>query len=341
MSIDRRVFRSCFLYEFKLGTKEPITFEKVNRAFGQGSTSIRTVQNWYEKFKGGNYDLSDAAKSGRNVTVSDSDLKDLVESDPEVTCAILGQQLGLSAEGVRKRLHALGKVHRLNKWVPYDLTIDQKQTRKSISLSLLLKEENDPFLDRLMTSDEKWIYLDNAKRSYAWLDPGQASCSTPRPSIHRSKVMLSIWWCTRGVVYYELLPEGQTVNGELYAQQLTKVHESLVNKWPALVNRSKIIYQHDNARPHVARIVKNKLSELQWEVIPHPPYSPDLAPSDYHLFLSMANSFKGRKFNNRTEVQRALDDFFESKSPEFWVDGIKKLKDRWAKTIDSNGDYFD
>uniref|UniRef100_A0A158P548 Uncharacterized protein n=1 Tax=Tetranychus urticae TaxID=32264 RepID=A0A158P548_TETUR len=81
-----------------------------------------------------------------NLTVSDSDLKALLESDPEATCAILGKQLGISAEGVRKRLHALGNVHRLNKWIPYDLTTDQKATRKSISLSLLLKEQNDPFL---------------------------------------------------------------------------------------------------------------------------------------------------------------------------------------------------
>lgn len=341
MSIDKRVFRSIFLYEFKLGTKDSVTFEKVNKAFGEGSTSIRTVQNWYFKFKNGEYDLSDAAKSGRNVTVANSDLKALVESNPEVTCAILGEQLGLSAEGARKRLHALGKVHRLNKWIPYDLTIDQKGTRKSISLSLLLKEQNDPFLDRLMTSDEKWIYYGNTQRSYAWLDPGQPSCSTPKPSIHRHKVMLSIWWCPKGVVFYELLPDGQTVNGELYSQQLTKVHDSLVKNWPALVNRSKVIFQHDNARPHVSKVVKDKLAELKWEVIPHPPYSPDLAPSDYHLFLSMSNSFKGQKFNNRSDVQRALDDFIKSKKQEFWSDGIKKLKDRWAKTVEAEGEYFD
>ncbi|UYV70362.1 SETMAR [Cordylochernes scorpioides] len=46
----------------------------------------------------------------------------------------------------------------------------------------------------------------------------------------------------------------------------------------------KVIYQHDNARPHVAKIVKETLEALQWDVLPHPPYSPDIAPSDYHIF---------------------------------------------------------
>lgn len=341
MNIDKHIVRSAFLYEFKLGTKVTSTFEKVNKAFGQSTTSLRTVQYWYEKFKNGNYDLSDAPKSGRPVTVSDSDLLALVESDPQVTCAILGEQLGLSAEGVRKRLHSLNKVYRLNKWVPHDLSIDQKASRKSIAFSLLLKEQNDPFLDRLMTSDEKWIYFDNTERSYAWLDKGQPSCSTPKPSIHRKKVMLCIWWCPKGVVFWELLPDGQSINGELYVRQLTKVNAALTDKWPALVNRSKVIYQHDNARPHIAKVVKEKLTDLKWEVIPHPPYSPDLAPSDYHLFLSMSNAFKGQKFTNRDEVHRAVTNFLEVKGYQFCADGIKKLKERWVKTVDCNGDYFD
>src|SRR3954469_23682395 len=42
--------------------------------------------------------------------------------------------------------------------------------------------------------------------------------------------------------------------------------------------------QHDNARPHTVKMTKEKLQALGWEVLPHPPYSPDLAPSDFHLF---------------------------------------------------------
>jgi len=49
----------------------------------------------------------------------------------------------------------------------------------------------------------------------------------------------------------------------------------------------KIILQHDNARPHVAKSVKTYLETLKWKALPHLLYSPDIAPSDYHFFRLM------------------------------------------------------
>ena len=51
-----------------------------------------------------------------------------------------------------------------------------------------------------------------------------------------------------------------------------------------------MIVLHDNAHPHIAEPVKETLEVLYWDVLPHPPYSPDIAPSDYHSFKSMAHS---------------------------------------------------
>lgn len=59
-------------------------------------------------------------------------------------------------------------------------------------------------------------------------------------------------------------------------------------KWPERLNRSsKLIFQHDNAWPHVTNVVKYYLKRRNWEVLLHPPYSPDPYPSDYYLFRSM------------------------------------------------------
>ncbi|KOX75167.1 Histone-lysine N-methyltransferase SETMAR [Melipona quadrifasciata] len=65
-----------------------------------------------------------------------------------------------------------------------------------------------------------------------------------------------------------------------------------------LANR-RGVFHHDNARPHVALAVRQELLQFDWDVLPHPPYSPDLAPSDYYLFLSLKNSF--REFNAEYE----------------------------------------
>jgi histone-lysine N-methyltransferase SETMAR len=85
---------------------------------------------------------------------------------------------------------------------------------------------------------------------------------------------------------YQLLRPNKTINYEVYCQQLDRVNECLKEKRPHLVNRKGVVFHQDNARPHVSKMTQQKIKELNWEILDHPPYSPDLAPSDYHLFRS-------------------------------------------------------
>lgn len=81
-----------------------------------------------------------------------------------------------------------------------------------------------------------------------------------------------------------VLKPGQTVNADLYCEQLDPVNQSLIKKCPTIINRKGVILQHENARLHCARRTLEKINELGWEVLLHPPYSRDIAPSDFHLF---------------------------------------------------------
>ena len=71
-----------------------------------------------------------------------------------------------------------------------------------------------------------------------------------------------------------------------------------------------------------------KLLSLGWEVVLHPPYSPDLAPSDYHLFRSLQNSSNAKTFNNDEAVKSHLVQFFADTDWEFYERGIKKIPER-------------
>ncbi|GFW76638.1 histone-lysine N-methyltransferase SETMAR [Trichonephila clavipes] len=81
---------------------------------------------------------------------------------------------------------------------------------------------------------------------------------------------------------------------------------TLEEKWPELTNRKAVVFHHDNARPHTSLVTRQKLLELGWDVLPHPPYSPDHAPSDYFLFRSLQNSLNGKNFNNDDDVKSYL-----------------------------------
>ena len=71
-----------------------------------------------------------------------------------------------------------------------------------------------------------------------------------------------------------------------------------------------------------------------------PPYSPDIAPSDYHLFLSLQNSLQGKAFIDLEGVKTHVANFFSSKPSKFYADGIFELPDRWTKVINNDGNYF-
>ncbi|GFW90267.1 histone-lysine N-methyltransferase SETMAR [Trichonephila clavipes] len=87
----------------------------------------------------------------------------------------------------------------------------------------------------------------------------------------------------------ELLPDNTTINLEVYCHQLDKLNDALQQKRSELINRKGIVFHQDNARPHTSLVTRQKLLQLEWDTMPHPPYSPDLAPSDYYLFRSLKN----------------------------------------------------
>ena len=89
-----------------------------------------------------------------------------------------------------------------------------------------------------------------------------------------------------------------------------------------------IIFHLDNARPHIAIPVQNYLENSGWEVLSHPPYSPDLAPSDYHLFRSMQNALTGIRFTSEQGIKNWLDSFLAaSRRSSFGMESKNRQKD--------------
>ena len=129
------------------------------------------------------------------------------------------------------------------------------------------------------------------------------------------------------------------INSNKYCSQLDQLKAALDKKCLELVKRKHIIFHQDNARPHVSLMTRRKLLQLGWKVLIHPPYSPDIAPSDFHLFLSLQNSLNGKNFNSPEDCKRHLEQFFTQKHKKFWEDGIMKLPENWQKVVEQKGEY--
>ena len=112
--------------------------------------------------------------------------------------------------------------------------------------------------------------------------------------------MLCVWWNFQGVIHWEFVSNGRGVDAStVFILNNWNEFMKLRDGYPALINQNKVLLQQDNARPHIARTTITKIQELGGiELLPHPAYSPDLEPSDYHLFRSMAHFLHRRNFEN-------------------------------------------
>ena len=118
-----------------------------------------------------------------------------------------------------------------------------------------------------------------------------------------------VWWDWKGIVHYELLSSNQTINSEVYCEQLQRLQQAIERKRLELINRRDVVFHQQ--RRSTTHIFDNrqKLRELDWEVLMHPPYSPDIASSDYHLFRSLQNSLNDIKLASKEACENHLKYF--------------------------------
>lgn len=342
MGTDKVHIRHCMLYEFQQGKTASQATETICSVLGAGVLNVRTCQRWYSRFEQSDFDLSDKEHTGRKPQMEPDELQALLDEDACQSTRELAEKLGVSQPTVVRRLHDMGKIQKSGRWVPHTLSEVNINQRLTTCISLLARYRKKNFFWKLVTGDEKWIYYENPVNKKQWLDPCQPATSIPKPDIHGKKNMLCAFWDSKGMLYYEVLEPFQTVDGDLYRQQLRRLRDAIDEKRPSRGHgRRKVILLHDNARPHVAISTHETIMDLGWEVLPHPAYSPDLAPSDFHLYRSLKHFLEGKKFNNKDDIQNQLHIFFTSKPQSFFYDGIHQLPLRWQKVIENNGNYFD
>jgi len=152
------------------------------------------------------------------------------------------------------------------------------------------------------------------------------------------KVLLTVFWDSQSIYMTEFLEAGNTVNLARYIETIKNLRRRVCRvRW----STSPILLVHDNARPHTARATIDVLEMLKFGVLSHPPYSPDFAPSDFHFLPHLKKDLKGTHFTSDDEVKQAVLSWIKQRTPEFFIDGMRKLVLRWEKCIERQGDYVE
>jgi len=188
---------------------------------------------------------------------------------------------------------------------------------------------------RLVTMDKTWLYHydpETKQQSMEWWHS-----SSPRPKKFRvQKSIGKVLEKRQHPLHY--LPKGQTINVEYYWSLLVRLKDILKVKCSRKVTKG-VLFLHNNALSHWSLATQKKLVCLGFQCLDHPPYSPDLAPLDYHLFPVLKKQLKVRHFLSDMGVIAAAETWLDGQPSEFFLIGLQMLEQWDKKCIELHGEY--
>ena len=156
----------------------------------------------------------------------------------------------------------------------------------------------------------------------------------------RWKISCPDFWDEDRILLIDYLPNGQTNNTEYCLSLLVQLKDILKEKCRGKVTKG-VLFLHNNAPAHQALATQKKLAYLGFQYLDHPPYTPDLAPSDYHLFPGLKKQLKGRHFSSDTEVIPAAETWLDGQCCEFSLSGLQTLEQRAKKFVELLAEYVE
>jgi transposase len=154
--------------------------------------------------------------------------------------------------------------------------------------------------------------------------------------------MIITFFDAEGLVHQEFLPQRQTMIQTVYITVLQRLRDAVCRKRPQKWSSGTWLLNYDNAPCHAALRVREFLAKRSIHVVPHRPYSPDLAPCDFFLFPKLNSTMKGKRFQDVAEIQlnttrqlQAIPKQADQTCNEKWKD-CRNLEGRTLKEITSS-----
>ena len=295
MELESRDFRAMIFYDFKRGLSVTDCSDQLSATFGESAPSKPTVYKWYREFSLGRKSIKVDPSPGRPVSVTTQEnveaVRKLVDRDRRITYDEIQEELGLSSTTIHKILHEHLKLRKVcARWVPHMLTENQKRARVEFCETMLREYDRgrSKSVYSIMTGDETWVYNYNPeskRQSMCWVGAGDAPPIKFKRIQSTGKVMVEVFFGKCGHISTIPVEEQRTVTALWYVTNcLPKALHEWGQQHPRTGTRGLKLH-HDNASAHKAHVTLEFLEREKVKSLPHPPYSPDLAPCDFFLFL--------------------------------------------------------
>ncbi|UYV78041.1 hypothetical protein LAZ67_15003295 [Cordylochernes scorpioides] len=298
--------RTCIKFCVKNEIKCADAFRMLTVAYEEATLDQSNVYRWYKMFSEGREDVNDEERAGRPSTSTTdekiNEVEKMILANRQITVREVAEDLNIS----------IGSCHSI---FINDLGMRRVATKF-----------------RVINGDEAWVYgydVETKAQSSQWKLPHE-----PRPKKvpqvrSNVKVLLTVFFDCRGVVYHEFLPQGRTVNKEYYLQVMRNLRQAIRQKRPDLWKNKNWLLHHDNAPAHTSLLVRDFLAKNNTLMMPQQQYSPNLAPCDFFLFPKLKRPMKGRRYATLDEIKTASK---EELKKIFKNDFLKCFED-WKKPL--------
>lgn len=322
---------------------------QLKEVYGDNCMSVQHVRKWCREFTEGRKDVHDEPRSGRPSTSDDvvAKVQRVLLEDRRITIEELALRVPEVSAATLHRIvtENLGYNKICARWVPHMLTAEHKQQRVDCARMFLEEHEaeGDEFLDAIITADETWCHYytpETKQQSKQWKHTSSPSAKKFKATKSAGKVMATVFWDRHGVILVDFMERGTTINSDQYCEILEKLRRAIQNRRRGRLTKGVWLH-HDNARVHTSRKTTALLVKFGWDIVPHPPYSPDLAPCDFHLFPKLKNYLAGQRFADDEEVQNCVKKYLKDLAAEEYEAGFAKWIKRLKKCMEVDGDYVE
>ncbi|XP_065657983.1 histone-lysine N-methyltransferase SETMAR-like [Hydra vulgaris] len=291
--MEKFEYRAYIKTRALLGVSAQAISDELVLVHGNRAPKYSTVAKWATLFKDGRESLEDDPRSGHPRTTYTAEnierLRAIIKENPHATHDIIEALTSINCFTINEIIHnALKKRKLTSHWIPHELT-DQicKNRVEAWKKNLALFRNGQWRLCDVITGDESWfnlIQVGHKSANASWVGEGESPRTIVRCDRFQPKNMFYIFFKPTGVVHLGYVEKGDTITSEYYTKNCLKPLICEINKQRRKTGTQNFKFLHDNARPHVTETVTNCLNQAGITIIRHPPYSPDLAPSDYWLF---------------------------------------------------------
>ncbi|KAA6366131.1 MAG: putative Mariner Mos1 transposase [Streblomastix strix] len=334
--------RAIMKHYWMLGEPAVNAHTNLARTYPLNHPEKRSVYDWYKHFSSGCTSIADLPRSGTPILNDEGkDIQQLLIDKPKATVDIMAEELGYARGTIKDRLlHELHFIKVSTRWVPHLLTQAQKDKRVELAAHIYdqLIHESDSSYAYLLTGDESWMFYDYPVVSQ-WVAQGTPRPIAERRTVASKKTMLTAMFTGKSFWLLDFKPEKGAITAQYYIDEILEtVEQEMIELLPNAKDEVRLLV--DNAPAHNANITKEYIQNSIFERVDHPPYSPDLAPSDFWLFGEMKGRMRGRTFETQDQLADFCTEFVEKQDEQKLSSVFEDWSNRCLKVIDRNGEYI-